>query len=397
MELNYKTLLSAVAGTGAAFRSVTRLQPVGGEGDRVFPATYAEGKYATEKRRIPDGGALREVDCVLLNSVSSEANHAEEALLQAVRSGNIALPLIEVNFAAANQTLPKQLPNITSLEAPHRLADAILRDSITSDGTRFSKSSYAVRWGASNIWDATAVYELCPTALLFGMWGSPTKPGGMGAKFERAFVSEIVAVDIDPPAKRLGFRIDPIGASKDVLVRKNESGFDVVEAKTKGGVPPSKINHGNIIIEPSNGGVRCRYAEQTTVISIGALRKLRFVVDGEHRGDVDDAGRAVLAAIGLCAATFAAERGTSLRSRCHLWPIETRKWELLEKPGKKPEQFELTGDEAAPLLREAVAAASAVGLGWMDQKLELKPAPELVELIRKSQEVAASKDNAEGE
>src|SRR5580698_10267167 len=105
MELNYEGLLAAVAGTRAAFRSVTKLQPVGGEGDRVFPATYAEGKYATEKRRIPDGGVLREVDCVLLNSVSSEANHAEEALLQGVKSGKIDLPLIEVDFSEANQTL----------------------------------------------------------------------------------------------------------------------------------------------------------------------------------------------------------------------------------------------------------------------------------------------------
>jgi len=173
MGLTYEGLLTAVAGTGAAFRSVTKLQPVGGQGDRVFPATYAEGKYATEKRRIPDGGILREVDCVLLNSVSSEANHAEEALLQGVMRGKIELPLIEVDFSAANQSLPKRLANLTSLEVPHRLADAILRDSVLSDGTRFSKSSYAERWGASNIWDATAVYELCPTALVFGMWARP--------------------------------------------------------------------------------------------------------------------------------------------------------------------------------------------------------------------------------
>jgi CRISPR-associated protein Csb1 len=257
--------------------------------------------------------------------------------------------------------------------------------------------SMAQKWGASNIWDATAVYELCPTALVFGMWGSPAKPGGMGAKFERAYVSEIVGVDIDPPSRRLGFRIDPIGASKDVLVRKKDDGFEVVDAKTKGGVRPSELNHGNIIIESSNGGVRCRYAEQTTVISIGALRKLRFPVAGAEKNEVGDAGRAVLAAIALCATTFAAERGTSLRSRCHLWPVATRKWQLLDKPGKTPEDFEITGDEAAALLRAAVAAAKAVGLGWMDKRLELKPAPDLVELSRKSQEVAAAKDSAEGE
>jgi CRISPR-associated protein Csb1 len=397
MNLTYQTLLAAVTGTGAAFRSVTKLQPVGGEGDRVFPATYAQGKYATEKRRIVESGVRKEVDCVLLNSVSSEANHAEEALLEGVKRGKIELPLIEVDFSEANQTLPKRLANLTSLEVPHRLADAILRDSVLSDGTRFSKSNYAEKWRVSNLWDATAIYELCPTALVFGMWGSPEKPGGLGAKFERAYVSEIVGVDIDPPSRRLGFRIDPIGASKDVGVKKSGDGFDVVDGKAKGAMRPSELNHGNIIVDSANGGVRCQYAEQTTVISIGALRKLRFPATGSQKSDVDDAGRAVLAAIGLCAATFAAERGTSLRSRCHLWPVETRIWQLLDKPGASPGEFMLTGAEAAALLHEAVAAAKALGLSWMDKKLELKPAPELVQLIRKSQEVAAAKDSAEGE
>jgi len=184
-------------------------------------------------------------------------------------------------------------------------------------------------------------------------------------------------------------------------VRQTGEGFEVVDAKAKGGDKPSRINHGNIVYPKAgttlNGGVRCQYAEQRTVISIGALRKLRFPVSGAQKNEVDDAARAVLAAIGLCAATLAAERGTSLRSRCHLWPVETRKWQLLDKPGQTPEEIEITGDEAAALLRAAVAAAKARGLGWMDQKLELKPAPELVELIRKSQEVAAAKDTSEGE
>ena len=52
----------------------------------MFPATYSGGKYAVEKRRLTaDNGVEHEVDCVLLNSVQSEANHAEQALLQAVK------------------------------------------------------------------------------------------------------------------------------------------------------------------------------------------------------------------------------------------------------------------------------------------------------------------------
>src|SRR6185437_10427129 len=135
---------------------------------------------------------------------------------------------------------------------------------------------------------------------------------------------------------RDGFRIDPLSASKNVaLKQKEDGGFDVGTGKLR----PSELNHGNIPFDSSNGGVRCRYAEQTTVVSIGALRKLRLPLDGLETADVNDAGRAVLAAIGLCAGVFSSETGTSLRSRCHLWPEKVRRWELLEKPGQTPLSF----------------------------------------------------------
>jgi len=88
----------------------------------------------------------------------------------------IKLPLIEVDFSEANAQLKKDLPNLTSLEVPHRLADAILRDTMAPDGKRFPKSEYAERWRRANLWNAMPIYELCPTALVFGMWGSPEKP-----------------------------------------------------------------------------------------------------------------------------------------------------------------------------------------------------------------------------
>ena len=197
VKFSLESLRGAVSGQAAAFRSITELQPVEGPGGKVFPATYAKGAYATERRRLRlEGESEQEVECVLLNSVQSEANHAEEALKRAIELGQIQLPVIEVDFQEANAKFKQDIPNLTSLDVPHRLADAILRDSQLADGMRFSKSDYATRWGRSNVWNATSILEMCPTALLFGMWGSPDKPGGLGAKFERAFVSEIVAVDV---------------------------------------------------------------------------------------------------------------------------------------------------------------------------------------------------------
>jgi CRISPR-associated protein Csb1 len=394
----YAALSAAVSGGAAALRSTTVLQPVEGEGGKVFPATYSGGKSAHEKRRLRnDDGSEREVDCVLLNSVQSEANHAELALLHAIERGKIWLPLIEVDFGEANAGFRKELPPLTSLEVPHRLADAILRDSALPSGERFSKSEYAARWGRANLWNATAIYELCPTALVFGMWGSPDKPGGLGAKFERAYISEIVAVDVLEVEKRSGFRVDPLGASSKVpVLQKADGSFELVAEKTKGALRPSELNHGNIVFDSSNGGLRCRFAEQTTVVSLGALRKLRFPVNGARDVKRDDAARTVLAAIGICAGVLASEEGMSLRSRCNLHPTAPRVWELLDRPGVEPRRFTITGDTAVGLLREAVQAAKEAGLGWMEEKLVLKPTPELQDLIRKSQEVAAAEAEAEG-
>jgi CRISPR-associated protein Csb1 len=396
-SLTLAALTAAVSGSAAALRSITTLQPIEGEGGKVFPATYAGGKYATEKRRLSGSDGEKEVDCVLLNSVQSEANHAELALLDAVDRGKVKLPVIEVDFSAANSQFRKDLPNLTSLEVPHRLADAILRDSALANGTRFSKSEYAARWGRANLWNATAIYELCPTALVFGMWGSPEKPGGLGAKFERAYISEIVAVDALTIEERSGFRVDPLSASSKVaVVRGGDGGFQVME-KAKNSVRPSELNHGNIVFENSNGGIRCRFAEQTTVVSLGALRKLRFPAGGTNSAERDDAARTVLAAIGLCAGVLASERGVSLRSRCSLRPTEARVWELLDKPGEAPKAYRLDSKAAVSLLKESIEAARKAEVEWMEDRLVLTPTPELVALVRKSQEVMAAEGEAEGE
>lgn len=388
--LSYDLLRSSVQGAAAAFRSITKLQPAAGPEGKIFPATYSQGRYLAEKRRLTPGADP--VDCVLISSVQACANIGEEALLEAVRSGRIELPLIEVDFDDLSPSLRKPLERITSLQAPHRLADAILRDSVLPDGARFSNSVHSKAWGSANTWNATPIYRLAPHALVFGLWGSPKKPGGLGAKFERTIVSEIVAIDTLRVDGREGFRIDPCGASKDVkVVPKEDGSFEVVGASSKKdakGVRPSEINHGNIPYESANAGIRCRYIEQSTVISLPALRRLKFPLDGNKQSDpaVDGLARTVLAAIGLCAATLASERGMDLRSRCLLHEEELRVWELLDKPGAEPEKLTIDSKNATALLREAVAEAEKAGLVWQKEPIVLKPSKEFGELIRLSQE-----------
>ncbi len=135
------------------------------------------------------------------------------------------------------------------------------------------------------------------------------------------------------------------------------------------------------------GGVTVDYAEQTTVLSLPALRRLRFprptsAATPEERNLLL---RTVLAALALLGTELAAEGGLDLRSRCLLWPDGTREWELLDHPGETPRRYRLAADSALALFREAQQAASTE-LNWPRDSIRLLPSDELVELVRRSQE-----------
>jgi len=223
------------------------------------------------------------------------------------------------------------------------------------------------------------------------MWDSTGPKGGLGAKFARAMVSEIIGYDVQI-GKRTSSRIDPLQIRAGAKVVKNKDGsWELAkDAKTKGAIAPSEINHGNIPPDIAAGGVTVRYALQTTVISLPALRRLRFPLDGKLDSDVDTAAQTVLAALGLCAAALAAEGGFDLRSRCLLWPTEPMKWEILATPGSSPTEFTLTGSDALKLFQDSVDAATRVGLPWRTEPIVLTPSPNFVKLLQRSQELAAT-------
>jgi len=385
--MNLDTLRKAVSGTAAALRSRTKLQPAGGAGDKVFPPTYAGAVYAKEDRQI-DG---KKVPCVLLDSVQAQANRLEEALQRALDAGSLKdVPVLNVDFTGLG--LLDEISRVSSLEAPHRIADAILRDSL-HDGQPFRKSDLGKSLDQASLQNATPLYKLCPTALIFGLWDSTGPKGGLGAKFQRALVSEIIGVNAEIGVKTSS-RIDPLGmraAAK--VIKKADGSYELAGEKAKDGVSPSEVNHGNIppdITKPGGaGGATLDYAEQTLVLSLPALRKLRFPVDGKTTPERDAAARTVLAALALTAATLAAESGFDLRSRCLLWPTDVMKWELLETPGKSPTTFTLTAENATELLKQAVAAAEKLGLVWQKEPVKLTPSPNLVALLKRSQDVAA--------
>ena len=144
-NLTFERLRNAVA-NDAAIRHVQRLQPAGGPGDKIFPPTYPgertndAARHLFETRRI-NGGDVR---CVLIDSVQSQANRLEEALLAGIRAGRFTVPHIVVDFTgqqAPNGVAVGDLGQITSLDAPHRVFDAIIRDSELA-GVKFTETDY---------------------------------------------------------------------------------------------------------------------------------------------------------------------------------------------------------------------------------------------------------------
>ena len=409
MVIDLQTLRGAVDGSAAAFRCVTDYQPAGGPGDKVFPPTYEGGKYATEERIDPDTGAIRQ--CVLLDSVQSQANRMELALLESHRAGKVALPLLVTRFDQ-RELLTKF--TVTSLEAPHRVADALFRDSLL-DGAIFRRSYKGAILDTADVRNATGLFGLCPTGLVFGLWDSTGPRGGLGAKFQRAVVSEIVGYDA-VPGRRTVSRIDPaqIMLAAGPLYERSSAEHDepgwtletstalVEKSKPKpfGKKPetrgkPSAAVHGNIRPDILDGGFTISRARQTTTLSLAVLRRLRFPLDGaaDSDRDVDLAARTVLAALGLAARTLA-RSDVDLRSRCHLFAEQKPIWALLDRPGEAPKEFELDADSALDLLKQAIAAAKGAGLPW-EGEVELTPSPDLVELVRRSQELASASGAAD--
>lgn len=398
-------LTKLVAGDAVAIRGIATLEPAGGPGDKISPPTHAVddknrkpgAKYAFETRRING----QEVRCVLIDSVQSQANRMEEALEALWQEKKIALPVISVDFSS----VAPEVGRVTSLSAPHRIADALLRDSLL-DGLLFRLSSIGKSFTDASTRNATELFKVCPTGLVFGLWDSTGPKGGLGAKFQRALVSEIVGINAVNGAKTTS-RIEPTNISKDAAViykaatsdemwtanpeeaEKDADGQPIKVGKKDKAGRPSAVVLGNIAptIEEVAGGVTIDEAKHIVVLSLASLRRLGFASGGSE-------ARTVLAALGLLAVLASESRGHDLRSRCLLVPKKgcALKLEAVSRDGVTT-SLKLDLPSAVNLYNEAVAALPAemkFEKAPGEALAELTPSPKLADLVTKSRALAVT-------
>jgi len=294
---------------------------------------------------------------------------------------------------------------VTSLEAPHRIADAIFRDS-RLDGVSFRDSAVGRAFVESTIRNANGLYRYCPTALIYGVWDSTALAdrAGLGNKFARAVTAEIIGYSAQAGV-HTSSRIDPLGIRNIEIYATAGGGWtnDPAEAKQARTGPektkPSEVNHSNIpptidVAEQNlitvkkndflRGGVTLDRAELCFVLSLPGLRRLRFPrPDGDVDSTRNQAARSVLAALALAGIALELEQGFDLRSRCLLIPNAQPGLERIAADGSVC-RVHLGAEPMLSLLEQAVAVAEKAGLEWPREPVVLKPERHLIELVRRS-------------
>lgn len=308
----------AVAGTTSAIGITARLTPV--SGNKIFPPTYAVDSAATSKHNMTKAGANGISNWCSVDSPGSCANRAEQALV------GIGLDLdpLRVDFGDGEV--------LSTLQLPHRVFDAVLRDS-QLQGVPFRKTDIGQAVIAATPARAEALLHYDPGSLIFGAWdstglGSNSRPR---TKWARVLTCEIAATQVEPVALA-GNRLDPIGIEgtdyawveeQDGTLRQATA--DELQPTAQGGLPratdkgkdyprlvkASKANHGNTLSLSSKGVLVHGDIRLNATLSLSRLRRYRF-------GDETEEGRLLLVLMGLYGVLAVLQDGLDLRSGCDL-------------------------------------------------------------------------------
>ena len=389
---NITTLESLLAGCADdsfddGIRIDTELEPLSGSGGLVKPAVYDGGTYQMDRRwASPTDETPTPV--IVIDNVPSQANRLEEALHRHRES--IRVPELVLDLSTVGN-LPAHLPRrLSSLEFPHRNADAYLRDA-RLDEDDFTKTGVGRAIFGATPQECGPLMSWFPQALLFGFWQSHLGKKRQNTKHARAWVSEIVGWNPAATDTRvLGLKGDALNLNTDEVITSNPDDrmrWDIGKAEKVEGDKRDKlseIGHGQVPFmgdEATAAAVSFARVTQRATVSFAQLR--RVTLGSEHPADADAAARALLVALGIHAHVLAFGRGFALRSGAELRPKTVQATWL----GSGGDETCSLGDAEATLalLRDAVAHAGSAGVpldGWDRPALVLTPKDNLRTAIR---------------
>lgn len=377
MSQLYSILSSAVA-EASIIRLVMHLKPVNADGI-IYPPTYEGGRHIFRPAWV--NGERREA--VILDSVQSQANRVEMAILDAHRRECIAYPNIELTINAETGE-----ERYSVLELSHRVYDATLRMS-TVDGVPFANSEIGKEIYSARIEKAAALYKHSPITLTLGGWDSHGGGGPLVAKIPRTLTSEIVGLDA-LPVETAAVKFDPMDIRKDAgpLYDSNDPErlyeIDKSKAASKKEYRPSEKGLGSVP-SLSNTGAVITEAVQTSLVSCSAVRRLRFERnDGSCDDTSDRACQTVIVTLGLYGLIAQMDTGYNLRSGCDLLPEHQPKIEIIGRTLEEINTHEVNADDARKALLEALSTATHQGFTWRKDTIHAEADERLITMVERS-------------
>ena len=380
--IDMESLLSASAAGSfdAGIRIDTELAPLAGAGGPVKPAVYEGGRYQ-EDWRWASSDDDEPTPVIVIDNVPSQANRLEDALRR--NRGLVPVPEFVLDLSSLSN-LPAHLPKqLSSLEFPHRNADAYLRDARLGDEdfikTDLGKSIFGATAG-----EAGPLVAWFPQALLYGFWQSHLGKKRHNTKHARAWVSEIVGWKPAATDTRvLGLKGDSLNLSVDEAVVSNPDDRTEWTLGNRGD-KLSEIGHGQVPFmgdEAAAAAVSFARVSQRATVSFAQLR--RVSLGAGYAETADQASRALLVALGMYAHVLAFGGSFALRSGADLRPVRSTATWL----GDEGDQDCALGnaETMAALLRDSLEHAESAGVplgGWRKAPVVLTPKDNLRKAIR---------------
>lgn len=364
----------------------SELVPLTGPGGPVKPATYEGGAYQQDRRWAATSDA-EPTPVIVIDNVPSQANRLEDALRRFRDSTSVPELLLDLSDLSH---LPAHLPKcLSSLQFPHRNADAYLRDA-KLDGQDFIKTELGQAVFGATARACGPLMAWFPQALLYGFWQSHLGKKRHNSKHARAWVSEIIGWrPASTDTRVLGLKGDALNLNTEEAVTSNpadQTKWDIGKVQKRDGSKKDKlseIGHGQVpfrAINATAAAVSFARVTQQATISFAQLRRVSL---GTDQPSADAAARALLVALGLHAHQLAFGRGFALRSGADLRPTTTTVTWL----GSTSDEACDIGDAelTLALLQSAKSHARSVGVpldGWGQPPMVLTPRENLRAAIR---------------